>query len=108
MYGKLDSTYKHSVFEPLWKKNFGGMTWSKLWGGWHQIIGGDISPPSPPGFAPLIISKIDGVTVHSCECVKIREFNSRAEIRLLLELRYVHLHKSKASIGWKTLILISN
>ena len=49
MYGKLDSTSKHSVFEPLWKKNFGGMTWSKLWGGWHQIIGGDISPPSPPG-----------------------------------------------------------
>ena len=35
------------------RKILGRMTWSKLWGGWHQIIGGDISPPSPPGFAPL-------------------------------------------------------
>ena len=56
MNGKPDSTSKHSDFEPPWRKNFGGMTWSKLWGGWHQIIGGDISPPSPPGFAPLHVS----------------------------------------------------
>ena len=60
MYGKLDSTSKHSVFELLWKKNLGGGGGGRrglnFGGGWHQIIGGDISPPSPPGFAPLMLT----------------------------------------------------
>ena len=49
MYGKLDSTSKHSVFEPLWKKNFGGMTWSKLWGDGTKLLGGGDISPHPPG-----------------------------------------------------------
>ena len=48
------------------------MTRSKLWGGWHQIIGGDISPPSPPGFAPLLIkSKCVSVSKSVSEVVSV-------------------------------------
>ena len=53
MCGKLDFTSKHLVFQPLRENLEWGMRWAKLWRGWHQIIGGDIYPPSPPGFAPL-------------------------------------------------------
>ena len=33
---------------------FGGYIF-KYWRGWYQIIGGDVYPPSPPGFAAMVV-----------------------------------------------------
>ena len=42
-----------SVCPGMESEDIGGYEKSNYWGGWGQIIGGDVYPPSPPGWAAM-------------------------------------------------------